>query len=74
MCSRCGADLGPLMLLVARAWKLREAARQALVAEDFKGAQALAAGAQAGHATSAANSLRLLGAWLEKIDGPSQPA
>jgi hypothetical protein len=54
------------MMLAARAWKLREAARQALEAGDFEATQALAAGSHAAQATSAANSLRLLGAWLEQ--------
>jgi len=34
LCPRCGADLGPLMRLAARAWALREAARAALLAGD----------------------------------------
>jgi predicted amidophosphoribosyltransferase len=33
-CPRCGADLGPLMRLVCRAWALRESARTALLAGD----------------------------------------
>ena len=40
MCSRCGADLGVLMTLRARAWQMREQARLALLAGDP--AQALA--------------------------------
>lgn len=39
ICPRCGADLGPLMRLAARAWALREAARVALLAGH--GAEAL---------------------------------
>ena len=30
LCSRCGTDLSALMQVAARAWKLREAARQLL--------------------------------------------
>ena len=30
LCSRCGADLGPLMIVAVRAWRLREEARDAL--------------------------------------------
>ncbi len=66
-CSRCGVDLGPLMTLVARAWKSREAARHALGAGDFRQAEALAAGAQKAHATPEGDSLRLLGAWLNRL-------
>lgn len=33
-CSRCGADLGVLMRLQVRAWRLRERAREALIAGD----------------------------------------
>jgi hypothetical protein len=29
-CSRCGADLTMVMKLAARAWRLREAAREAI--------------------------------------------
>ena len=42
ICPRCGADLGPLMRLAARAWALREAARVALLAGDAAAALALA--------------------------------
>ena len=45
-CSRCGADLGPIMGLVASAWRLREAARQAIAEGDMVRARALAAQAQ----------------------------
>lgn len=34
ICSRCGADLEPLMVLTVKAWQLRQAARQALDAGD----------------------------------------
>jgi hypothetical protein len=46
ICSRCGADLEPLMLLAVKAWQLRQAARQALDAGDVQRALALAIEAQ----------------------------
>jgi len=64
ICSRCGADLGPLMLLAVQAWQLRQAARQALHAGDVQRALALASEAQGIQGTGSGESLRLLGAWL----------
>lgn len=37
-CGRCGAELRPAMLLVARAWHARSEARRALAAGDDAGA------------------------------------
>jgi hypothetical protein len=51
-CSRCGADLTALMLLVAQAWALREAARQALRSGDARDALASARAAQGLHSTA----------------------
>lgn len=34
-CSRCGADLTPLMLILLRAQRLRELAREALTRGDY---------------------------------------
>jgi len=45
-CSRCGADLGLVMRLEARAWRLREAAREALLAGRPEDAARRAAAAQ----------------------------
>ena len=42
VCPRCGADLGPLMCLAARAWALREAARVELLTGDNAAALARA--------------------------------
>ena len=58
-CSRCGADLRPLMELAARAWRLRQAARTALAAGEFTLAGRLAAQAQALQATAAGRSLQV---------------
>ena len=63
-CSRCGADLEPLMLLAAMAWRLRQSARQALASGQFDLAARLAAQAQAAHQTRAADSLSTLSRWL----------
>ena len=64
MCSRCGADLGPLMRLAVAAWRLRLAARQALDTGDFERALGLASAAQRVHRTPRGASLHLLSAWL----------
>jgi len=64
LCSRCGADLGPLMSLAVLAWQRRQAARQAFQASDFGRAADLAAEAQQLHSTPDGERLRLLAAWL----------
>ncbi len=64
VCSRCGADLGPLMGLAARAWRLRQQARQALERGDCVRALGLASDAQHVHRTPNGGSLQLLSAWL----------
>ena len=46
VCSRCGADLTPLMTLAARAYRQRQMARLALHRRDFSQALRLAAEAQ----------------------------
>ena len=70
LCSRCGADLQPLMLLALKAWRLREAARRAINAGDFGGGLDLASQAQDAHRTAAGESLRVVGDWLEDRTGP----
>jgi hypothetical protein len=60
ICSRCGADLTPLMLLVAGAYSLRQAARQALQAGDEQAALATAEAAQDLHATSQGSLLQIV--------------
>ena len=64
-CSRCGADLEPLMLLAVRAWQLRQAARQALAAGAADRALDLASAAQALQSTESGAALRLLASWLK---------
>jgi len=65
LCSRCGADLEPLMLLALKAWQLRQAARQALDTGDVERGLGLATEAQGMQATGSGAALRLLGAWLK---------
>lgn len=65
ICSRCGADLEPLMALAVTAWQLRQAARQALDAGDVERAMTLATEAQGVQGTESGEALRLLCAWLK---------
>ncbi|HTV55029.1 MAG TPA: hypothetical protein VMI06_08935 [Terriglobia bacterium] len=64
VCSRCGADLEPLMLLLARTYELRKEAARCLVAGDYEQAQRLASEAQACRFTRRGANLELLSAWL----------
>jgi predicted amidophosphoribosyltransferase len=64
ICSRCGADLEPLMRLTVRAWQLRQSARQALHDRNFGRALELASEAQGTQDTGSGEALRLLAAWL----------
>ena len=63
-CSRCGADLGKIMGLVVSAWRLREAARQAIAEDDMVQARALAAQAQELYGTPSGRDLELVAGWL----------
>ena len=63
-CSRCGADLTMVMTLAASAWRMRQAARQALAAGEFARTRYLASHAQQISWTPAGRSLEMLGAWL----------
>ena len=65
ICSRCGADLEPLMVLAVKAWQFRQAARRALEAGDFGRATALATEAQDTQYSASGEALRLLGTWLK---------
>jgi predicted amidophosphoribosyltransferase len=64
LCSRCGADLTPIMLIAAKAWQLRETARQSLSAGEFGRAYEQALDAQNLQFTERGESLRLLAQWL----------
>jgi hypothetical protein len=63
-CSRCGADLGMIMGLAAGAWRLREAARQAIAEGDATRARALASQAQEICRTQAGRDLEMVSSWL----------
>jgi len=63
-CSRCGADLAPLMALSAKAYLLRRAARDVLRAGDVVRAGDLAAQAQRLCATEGGRRLGVLARWL----------
>lgn len=71
VCSRCGADLDPLMRLTVEAWQLRQAARQALDGGDVDRALGLASEAQGVQGTGSGEVLRLLGAWLKTEGMPT---
>jgi hypothetical protein len=66
VCSRCGADLEPLMVLAVKAWQLREASRAALVAGNVDRSLALAVEAQGVHHTDSGAALRLLTSWWKQ--------
>jgi predicted amidophosphoribosyltransferase len=63
-CSRCGADLGILMGLAAGAWRMREAARDAISLGDLERARALASKAQEICRTPAGRDLEMVSGWL----------
>lgn len=64
VCSRCGADLEPLMILAVKSWRLREAARSAIGAGRFEQAFQLAAEAQEAQRTPTGESLRVVSGLL----------
>jgi hypothetical protein len=66
-CSRCGADLTIVMSLSAAAWRMRQAARQALIDDDPQRAQTLAAQAQAICHTPAGKRLEGLSELLGRL-------
>jgi hypothetical protein len=72
VCPRCGADLTVLMRLQVRAYRLREAARRALLEGDAARARAAAAEAQRLHRTAAGRRLERLAAWLEAVAARQQ--
>jgi hypothetical protein len=65
VCSRCGADLEPLMILAVKSWRLREAARSAMGAGRFEQALQLAEQAQATQWTPGGEALRMVGGLLK---------
>ena len=72
-CSRCGADLRPLMILLARAALLRSAARAALLGERFEEAADLAREAQEVRWTPGGAAIVALADWLRgSTNAPAQ--
>jgi hypothetical protein len=65
ICSRCGADLEPLMRMSVQAWQLRQSAREALGSGDVERGLGFAVEAQGIQDTESGEGLRLLGAWLK---------
>ncbi|MBI4864187.1 MAG: hypothetical protein HY815_28615 [Candidatus Riflebacteria bacterium] len=63
-CSRCGAELTPLMVLALRAHRLRQSAREALRAGDFQLAHDLATDAEELCSTPQGARLRLVAGCL----------
>jgi len=74
ICSRCGADLTPLMLLAAHAYSLRRSARRSLRAGDAQSALAAAKAAQNLHAIPQGGILEMVCATAVGIAKPSAPA
>ena len=64
-CSRCGADLGPVMTLRVQAHLVRKAARDAVWGGDFVRALELVRKAQGLCVTEDGRKLELLLRWLE---------
>ena len=63
-CSRCGADLGPLLLLIERAYRFRQHARKAIETGDLERAQKLAGEDESVCSTQRGRELWLLSSWL----------
>ena len=63
-CPRCGADLRPLMEMIAAGWRLRQQARRALGAGEAGRGLALAQAAAVTHETTAARDLVRLASLL----------
>ena len=63
-CTRCGADLRPVMALMIEAFALRREARRALRNGQFHAARSLASAAQERCSSDAGRRLVLLAAWL----------
>jgi hypothetical protein len=66
-CSRCGADLSRLMLVVARAYQLRSQAGQALREARYRTAYELASQAQNLHHTALGQKMMLVARVLDMV-------
>ena len=72
-CSRCGADLEPLMAIAAKAWQARRSARQAIRRGDWEAAHRLAREARDLCATRAGQRLLLLSTCLTGYNLSTEP-
>lgn len=63
-CTRCGADIKPLMTVTAKAYVLRKAARDLMFLGDLDRSLEFAEKAQKLHRTDAGGKLKLLNKWL----------
>ncbi|MCP5113003.1 MAG: hypothetical protein GY953_19420 [bacterium] len=66
ICSRCGANIEPLMALIIKAYLSRRAARRALASGNVAKASRLATAAQETCSSSRGERLCLLTWWLAK--------
>jgi len=73
-CSRCGADLAPLMALGSRAFALRQAAAEALRGGKFARAHELAGQAHALCATPRGTRLLTVTSLLVRLQQPQRSA
>ena len=71
-CSRCGADLTPLMLLAAHAYVLRQAAQQSLGSGDARTALVSVQAAQGLHSTPNGHLLQFICAAAANTCGGGQ--
>jgi hypothetical protein len=72
VCSRCGADLEPLMILAVKSWRLRAASRAAMGAGQFEQALELAEQAQEAQRTAGGKALQVVTELLGKYTEPLQ--
>ncbi len=68
-CSRCGADLRPLMLLAVAAWRYRSQARSALGRGDLGLAFDFASEAERTQSTDSGAKLLALCSWIDRAAG-----
>ena len=64
-CSRCGADLRPLMRIAVEAWQKRQQAREAMLRGEFRRAVELASQARSMQAHEGADSILTLARWMD---------
>jgi len=74
-CSRCGADLSPLMGVLVQAWSLRQQSREAIGTGDYVRAAQLAHAADQAHSTGRSQRLARLTRFLAagRVEAPMGP-